>query len=190
VRRDVNFSDFILREGKNTIPLIEPHPIRLSSSTRRTFMGKQGEGSQRIRKYPTKDDDFITQPKVFSWQKSLGNNNITEYYLREAFKLTAGNILDANNKDTILRFLCRTTLFNNQLDRIFPGEKPAWYSGPNCYHCEQNVEVGIIETLQHPVETCSFVGNLKTDVLFHFGIEVENPRLTYKPQPQYIVGNY
>jgi hypothetical protein len=126
----------------NTISILNPNPTRFNSSTRRAFMAKIKKGSQNIRKHLTRNDDFITPAKISSWQK---------YHLREA-----GNILDANIKEKLLRFLCRKTLFNNQLSKVFPGNKPAWYTGPNCDHCETNLGVGILEILKHALETCFY----------------------------------
>ena len=63
---------------------------------------------------------------------------------------------DAEIRDYILKFLCRKTLFNAQLDRIYPNIKPSWYTDIYCHSCkEQNVMIP--ETCYHAMVDCPAV---------------------------------
>ena len=65
---------------------------------------------------------------VESWKTSLENEHITEEGVRNAYKLAQWKVFDAEIRDYILKFLCRKTLFNCQMDRVYPNQKPDWYA--------------------------------------------------------------
>ena len=115
-----------------TIPAITPNPAKYSSSTIGTLTKKTVKGSQKFRLILTRDSDFLTTVRVASWKTSLHNENITETQVRNAFKLAQWKIFDAEIRDYMLNSLCRKTLFNSQLDRVYPNQKPDWYIDNYC----------------------------------------------------------
>ena len=87
---------------------------------------------------------------------ALENEHITEEGVRNAYKLAQWKVFDADIKDYILKFLCRKTLFNCQLDRIYPNQKPDWYIDPYCQNCKEN-DQQIAETCYHAMVDCPAV---------------------------------
>ena len=111
-----------------TIPAITPNPTKYSSSTMGTLVKKIAKGSQKFRLILTRDSDFLTPTKVKFWQASLENAHITTEGVRQAFKMAQWKLFDAEIRDYILKFLCRKTLFNSQLDRVYPNNKPSLFT--------------------------------------------------------------
>ena len=99
-------------------------PLKYSSSSLRTFTGKIKRGSQKCRALLTRDDDFIDDARVQSWRATLHSELITKQQVRNAFKLTSWKHFDAEIRNKILRLLTKKTIFNAQIERAYPGQKP------------------------------------------------------------------
>ena len=136
-----------------TIPAITSNPAKYSSSTMSTLTKKIANGSQKFRLILTRDSDFLTPAKVESWKLSLENENITAEEVRHAFKIAQWKIFDAEIRDYILKFLCRKTFFNSQLDRVYPNNKPDWYTDIYCYSCKET-NLQMPETCYHAMVDC------------------------------------
>ena len=54
---------------------------------------------------------------------------------------------DAEIRDKILRLLTKKTIFNAQIERAYPGQKPQWYTDPYCHTCKIERNINIPETL-------------------------------------------
>ena len=80
-------------------------------------------------------------------------------------------LFDADIRDYILKFLCRKTLFNAQLDRIYPIVKPAWYTDIYCHSCKtQNILTP--ETCLHAMVDCPAVRAARTTTNQNLNIAV------------------
>ena len=107
-----------------TIPALDTKPLKYSSSSLRTFTGKIKKGSQKFRAILTRNADFIDETKLDAWKATLHSELITKAQLRNAFKLTCWKHYDAELKDKLLRLLTKKTIFNAQVERAYPGQKP------------------------------------------------------------------
>ena len=154
-----------------TIPATTPSPPKYSSSTMTTLTNKIVKGSQKFRLILTRDTDFLTTAKVESWQASLDNVHINKDCVRQAFKMAQCKLFDADIRDYILKFLCRKTLFNAQLDRVYPTVKPAWYTDIYCHSCKMQ-DVLIPETCLHAMVDCPAVRAARTTTYQNLNIAV------------------
>ena len=107
-----------------TNPALDPKPLKYSSSSLRTFTGKIKRGSQKFRALLTRDDDFIDDARVQSQRATLHSEHISKTQVRNGFKLTSWKHFDAEIRDKILRLLTKKTIFNAQIERAYPGQKP------------------------------------------------------------------
>ena len=57
-----------------TVPALDPKPYNYSSLSLRTFTEKIKKGSQKFRALLTREDDFLDEAKVQSWQATLPNS--------------------------------------------------------------------------------------------------------------------
>ena len=105
----------------------------------------------------TRDDDFIDDARVEAWRATLHSEHITKSQVRNAFKLTSWKHFDAEIRDKILRLLTKKTIFNAQVERAYPGQKPQWYTDPYCHTCKTEKNENVPETLYHAVAECDFV---------------------------------
>ena len=140
-----------------TIPALDPKPLKYYSSSLRTFTSKIKKGSQKFRALLTRDVDFIDDARVEAWRATLHSEHITKSQVRNAFKLTSWKHFDAEIRDKILRLLTKKTIFNAQVERAYPGQKPQWYTDPYCHTCKTEKNENVPETLYQAVAKCDFV---------------------------------
>ena len=150
----------------NRFPLIFPltrmdldsNPIKYSSSSVKAMAMKIKKGSKKFRKVFEKTHDFLTEEKLDRWRQATRDMNVTEENLRKAYKLVSSNYFSASQKDRLLKFLCRKTVYNNQAEHVFgeTGNYPEWYVSKYCKNCLKD-GVEIEEDFYHANMACPTV---------------------------------
>ena len=132
----------------NKIPVLFPltrmdldsNPPRFSSSSVKNMTMKIKKGSKPFRKVLEKTYDFLTGDRLDRWRQASKNNNISEENLRKAFKMISCKHFNAKQKDKILKFLCRKTIYNNQVEHVYQ---------PSILHTLQNKDCPLFCLVYH-----------------------------------------
>ena len=112
-----------------TIPALDPKPLKYSSSSLRTFTGKIKKGSQKFHALLTREDDFLDET-MESYTPQLAHHQTTSEECIQAHQLETPGCREKGQNP---KFLTKKNIFNTQIERAYPDQKPDWYTDPYCH---------------------------------------------------------
>ena len=100
--------------------------------------------------------------------------------LRNTFKLTNQNDIPASDHDALVRLLTRKTTMNYQNHRVYPvqADTTEWAHRLICWSCETKLGIYNIETLDHAVQNCPCLTDIRKDTLGLLGLYCSFPQQT------------
>ena len=115
------------------------------------------------RKILDRDLDFMTASRLKSWRKTTGTNTVEMDTVRNTFKSINYSDIPATDHDALVRLYLRKTTFNNQNHKIYPNRatRPDWAHRLNCWSCETYKGQFHIETLDHAINSCPCLENIR-----------------------------
>ena len=149
--------------------ILDEHPPKFSSASLKALTRKITKGSKPYRKVLERRHDFLSEEKLQQWREATKEPTLTMESLRHAFKMISCKYLSANQKENILRLLSRKTLYNNQIEKIYPnGDYPEWFVSKYCQKCAED---GIYEEedLYHANFSCPKILEFKNAAYQLFG---------------------
>ena len=168
----------------NNVPALFPlarmdldgNPPRFSSSSVKNMTMKIKRGSKPFRKVLEKTYDFLTADRLERWRRATRNMTISEENLRKAFKLISCKHFNAKQKDRILKFLCKKTIYNNQVEHVFvdQGQYPEWYESKYCNNCRKD-NILVEEDMFHANFGCPTVLAFQRTAFSLIGINEHQP---------------
>ena len=176
----------------NKVPVLFPltrmdldsNPPRFSSSSVKNMTMKIKKGSKPFRKVLEKTYDFLTGDRLDRWRRASKNNNISEENLRKAFKMISCKYFNAKQKDKILKFLCKKTIYNNQVENAFadPEQYPEWFVSKYCNNCRKD-DILVEEDMYHANFSCPTILAFQRAAFSLFGFEHQpDPNPTTGPR--------
>ena len=149
--------------------ILDENPPKFSSASIKALIRKIEKGSKQFRKVLERKYDFLSQEKLQQWKVAIREPSLTLDSLRHAFKMVSCKYLNANQKEIILRLLSRKTLYNNQVEKIYPnGNYPDWFISKYCQNCVKD-DIYTEEDLYHANFSCPKILEFKNTAQQLFG---------------------